>query len=142
MKNRPIGITLIAIISFLAGITALVVGISVVIPGTPLDTLWTLNSSFPADFQLTLAGKVFGIIILFFSPLIMYIGLGLLKGRKWAWWMAVIIFAANGIGDAARIALGGVVEGIFGILIVLGFIYYLTQPEVRAFFEISLERSD
>lgn len=134
MKNRPLGITLIAIILFLAGATAFMVGISALIHGTPLDALWTMNSSFPPGFQLTFAGMAFGVFIIILGLVILYTGWGLLKGHKWAWWMAVIIFSINGISNIARIALGGIIEGIFGILVAAGFVYYLTRPKVKEFF--------
>lgn len=91
---------------------------------------------------MTLIGKLFGVFLLILGVIVLYTRYGLLKGRKWAWWITLIIFAANGIGDATRITLDGVVEGIFGLLIAVGFIYYLTRPDVRAFFEISQNDRD
>jgi hypothetical protein len=140
--KRPVGITIIGVLLFIAGLLGLIIGISAIIPGTPLDTLWSLNPSIPAGFQLTLIGKLFGVFLLILGVIVLYTRYGLLKGRKWAWWITLIIFAANGIGDAARITLDGVFEGIFGLLIAVGFIYYLTRPEVRAFFEISQNDAD
>ena len=49
MKNRPNGIIIIAIIMFLAALIALIIGISIIIPGTPLDVLWTIKNSFLLD---------------------------------------------------------------------------------------------
>ena len=45
----------------------------------------------------------------------------------------VTIFVLNGIGDVARVVLGGF-EGIVGVLIALIILYYLTRPDVKAFF--------
>jgi hypothetical protein len=139
MKNRPKGISIIAIILFFAAVMALIVGISIVFPGTALDVLWTLNSSFSPGFKFTSAGMILGYFLVILSLVILSAGWGLLKGRKWAWWITIIIFAANGIGDVFRIALGGIIEGIVGILIAVGFLFYLTRPGVKAFFEESRE---
>ena len=134
MENRPVGIIVVAIIMFFAAFMALIVGISIIIPGTPLDVLWTLNNSFPSGFQFTFAGMLFGYFLMILCLVGLYTGWGLLRGRKWAWWITVIILAVNAIGNVVRIALGGV-EGIVGILIAAGFLFYLTRPQVKTFFE-------
>jgi hypothetical protein len=139
MKNRPKGIVIIAIIMFLAAVIALIVGISIIIPGTPLDVLWTLKNSFPSGFRSTFIGMLFGIFLLILGLLALFIVWNLVKGRKWAWWITVIILSVQAIGSAARLALGeGVSEGLSDILIALifiYFIYYLTRPGVKAYFE-------
>jgi len=60
---------------------------------------------------------------------------GLIKGMKWAWWIVIIIFAVNGIGDAAAVASGSRIAGISGVIIAVAFLFYLTRPGVRIFFE-------
>lgn len=142
MNNRPVGITIIGALLFAASIIAFIIGISAIIPGTPLDAIWTMNSSLPLGFNHTFDGMIFGYFLIILGLIVFCGGWGFLKGRKWAWWIAVIIFAANAIGDAARIGLGGVIEGILGILIAVGFLYYLTRPGVRTFFENKQEEAD
>jgi len=46
-----------------------------------------------------------------------------------------MIFAANGIGDAVSVALGGGINGISGILLAVVLVFYLTRPGVRNFFK-------
>ena len=139
MKSRPKGITIIGVLLVIVSILAFILGISIIIPGTPLDVLWTLNSSFPLNFKSTFTGLIFGYFLIILSIIALYTRWGFLKGRKWAWWIIVIIFVVNGVGDLVRIILGGVFEGIFGIMIAAGFLYYLTRPGVRAFFETKSE---
>ena len=134
MKNRPKGIIIIAIIMFLAALIALIIGISIIIPGTPLDVLWTIKNSFPSGFRSTFIGMIFGIFLLVLFIIGLITVWGLINGRKWAWWITVIILMVNGIGDVANIALGSI-DGIVGILIAIGFLFYLTRPGVKAFFE-------
>jgi hypothetical protein len=136
MTKRPLGIVIVAIIMFFAAFMALIVGISTIVPGTALDVLWTLNNSVPADFRFTFMGMIFGYFLVILGLIILSAGIGILKGRKWAWWIVVIIFALNGVGDVFRLALGGI-EGIVGILIAAGFLFYLTRPGVKKFFEKS-----
>ena len=135
MVNRPKGVLFVVIVVFMAAVLALIVGISTIIPGTPLDMIWTLKNSFPTGFRSSFTGILFGYFILILGLTMVYAGLGLLKGRKWAWWTIIIIFAVNGIGDAVSLAFGGGIDGISGILIASAFIVYLTRPGVKEFFE-------
>ena len=135
MDKRPKGVIILAIIVFIAAILALIVSISTILPGTPLDIIWTLKNSFPTGFRSTVAGMIFGLFILTLGLIMIYAGSGLLKGKKWAWWTILIIFLANGIGDAISVAYGGGIKGISGILIASAFLFYLTRPNVKKFFQ-------
>jgi hypothetical protein len=133
MENKPKGILILAIVMFFAAFMGFIVFISTFVNGTPLDVIWTLNNSIPQDFKNSLLGKILGIFVLMIGIIVLSAGWGLLKGLKWAWWITVIIFVLNGIGDVLRVVLGGF-EGIAGILIALIILYYLTRPDVKAFF--------
>lgn len=63
---------------------------------TALDILWTLN---PSALELKSISTILGYFLLFIGIITLSAGIGLLKGRKWAWWIVVIIFILNGIGD-------------------------------------------
>jgi len=134
MENRPKGITITAIIFFFLAILSLIIGISIIIPNTPLDVLWTLKNSFPPGFKSTATGIAFGYFLVILGLIVLYTGWGLLKCRKWAWWVAVILLTANGIAGLISLALGNF-EEIIGILIVGGFLFYLTRSRVKRFFE-------
>ncbi|MGB9980026.1 hypothetical protein [Methanobacterium sp.] len=136
MENRPKGILIVSIILFFAAVMALIVAISTFFQGTILDVLWTLNNSFPSGFRSSTVGMIFGIFILILGLVVLSAALGLPKGRKWSWWITVIIFMANGIGDATRLALGSI-EGIAGILIAAVFLFYMTRPKIRTFFKFN-----
>jgi hypothetical protein len=96
--------------------------------------LWTLNKSNPPGFRYTPAGMIFGYFLFILGFVVLSAGWGLLKGLKWAWWITVIIFVANEIGDIVRLALGGI-EGLVGIFIAGRFLYNLTRPGVKHFFK-------
>jgi uncharacterized BrkB/YihY/UPF0761 family membrane protein len=136
MDNRPKGVLIVTIIVFIAAILALIIGISIIIPGTPLDVIWTLKNSFPIGFKSTFIGIIFGYFLLALGLIMLYSAYGLTKGRKWAWWITVIIFTVNGIGYAVSVALGSSgSDGITGILIAVVFLFYLTRPSVKNYFE-------
>ncbi|MGZ4848917.1 MAG: hypothetical protein ACXV7G_11145 [Halobacteriota archaeon] len=134
MKTRPKGISIVAVISFLAALVAVLVAVSILFLGTPLDVIWSLKNSFPAGFKNTSVGMLFGYLLLVLAVVGFCSVYGLVKGLKWAWWIVIVTLAVNGIGDAVSVAQGNI-AGIAGILIAAVFLFYLTRPNVRAFFE-------
>jgi hypothetical protein len=62
-------------------------------------------------------------------------GIGLLRGRKWAWWFAIGLLAINGCGDEVSfIVTRDAVRSASGILICSVFVFLLSHNRVRFFF--------
>ena len=59
---------------------------------------------------------------------------GSFRQRRWAWWLAVVALSTNGLSDVARLATGGIIEGIAGALIAGVLLWWLTRDGVRAQF--------
>jgi hypothetical protein len=59
---------------------------------------------------------------------------GLVKVLMWAWWIVIVTLAVNGIWDAVSVAQGNI-AGIAGVLIAAVFLFYLTRPRVKGFFD-------
>jgi hypothetical protein len=137
METRPKGVIIIAIIVFIAALLALIVGITIFVPGTPLDMIWSVKNSFPAGFRSSISGIFFGYFIVILGLLLISAVWGLLKGMKWAWWVVLVVFLINGIGDVVSVVSGEGLSGISGILIISLFIIYMTRPNVRKYFEIT-----
>ena len=135
MNNRPNGVLIVAIILFFAAFLALIVATTIIFPGTPLDVIWISRNPFPPGFRDATIRMIFG-YFLFVLGLILFCAVyGLTKGMKWAWWIVIIVFAVNGIGDAASVASGGGIAGISGVIIAVAFLFYLTRPGVKRFFQ-------
>ena len=90
-RTRPLGVTILAILTILVGIGLFLLGILVV-----------AVSSF-----LTLLAPVFGLPILAIGVLILVVGIlmivsgsGLLKLRMWAWWLAIISFVLGAVSSS------------------------------------------
>jgi hypothetical protein len=154
-KNRPIGVTIIAILAVIMGILLLISGLALLGAGTffSITSSGTPNNS--DGFQSM--GSFFGIILLVSGAILMMVGIGylvvsygLLKGKGWAWTITVIltiislaiqiisgisnsILAASITNDGSSI-LGGLVGQIIGIAIDIIILYYLYRPHVKAFF--------
>lgn len=130
---RPKTVPVVAAFLFLATVMALVSGVSLLFPGTLLDRLWKFNESAAAAFRPL--GRVAGVPLLALGIATTVAGVGLLRRKSWAWWFAVGLFAANGLGDlAALILTHDRVKGGAGVAVAGGFLFCLTRPKVRRYF--------
>jgi Predicted membrane protein (DUF2127) len=113
-KQRPIGVTIIALLAILGGIAFLVSGLGTLVL-IPLIGIF-LGS---------------GLFILGLAYFLM--AYGLWKGKGWAWTLTLIL---SGIGII--VGIGSIVVGnigsIFHTIINAIIIYYLYRPNVKAFF--------
>ena len=115
-QKRPIGITVIAILSIILGLVGILGGALGV---------------FSSELEV-LAVSFLSLIIGFIS---LPVGYGLLKGKRWAWTLAIgtnllsvilsIAVFASGDSDASSV--------IIGILITALIVGYLMKPNIKAF---------
>ena len=120
-QKRPLGLTIIAILTLIAGVLALfggIIGLGVSTVSSELEGLAFLG----------IIATIIGIITL---PA----GYGLLKGKKWGWTLAIVLNIIS-----VPLALAGVAGGtsdvgsaIFGIAFSVLIIAYLMKPSNKAF---------
>jgi hypothetical protein len=113
-KQRPMGVTIIALLAILGGIAFLVSGLGTLI-------LIPLMGIFIGS----------GLFILGLAYFLM--AYGLWNGKNWAWTLTLIL---SGIGII--VGIGSIIVGnlgsLFHIIINAIVIYYLYRPNVKAFF--------
>jgi hypothetical protein len=131
MKSRPKGILIIGLFLLVAPVILVASAISLLVPGTVLDQMWVVNETGYRQ-MLPFRGFV-GIGFLALGVVIGLAGVGLLNGRKWGWWLTVIVFAVNGMGDAVRFLMGDFLGGSIGLVVVALLLVYLTRPKVKDF---------
>jgi uncharacterized membrane protein HdeD (DUF308 family) len=107
-KQRPLGVTLIAILTAIGGIIFLASGLVLLLVGI-------------------------GIILLALGIAYLVMAYGLWKGREWAWTITLILSAIGIIVAIVSVAAGNV-SAIISIIIQGIVIYYLYRPNVKAFF--------
>lgn len=61
-------------------------------------------------------------------------GFGFLQGIGWSWYLGLIVSILSLIRNIIEAVQGGVTFAIPGIIVALIIIYYLTRPEVKAYF--------
>jgi uncharacterized membrane protein (DUF2068 family) len=130
---RPKAISIIVAFLFAATAIAAVVGVAVLFPGTLLDRLWELNRAGAAAFRAV--GRISGALLLLLGAGTFAAGLGMLRGRRWTWWFAVVLFAIDGVGDVVALAVTGEwARSAVGIAVCCTFLYLLSGSGVRRYF--------
>src|SRR6185369_8958132 len=117
--------------SFFAFATAMcaLAGASLLTPGGPLDWIWRLKPSEHRQLLEMGPGVGFGFVGL--AAVMALASLGSFGRRRWAWPLALAIFAMNALGDAARIPFGAL-EGLAGIVVTAAILWWLARRPVRA----------
>jgi hypothetical protein len=152
-KSRPTGVTIIAILNIIGGITMLLGGITLVaagtiIPSLPPSAFQNGNLTEPKVNLSGISPYFFGGIAIAIGGVIIAIGIasfivayGLLKGMGWAWIVTVVLSIISIALNAISIATGNI-GGIVSIIISAIILYYLYRPHVRAYFGKAPARTD
>ena len=159
-QHRPLGVTIIAILTIISAILILLGGVSLIAVGTlisvipPLDTTSTTTSPNPVSQFFGVISAVVGSVLLTIGIGYLVMFYGLLKGKGWAWTITIILLligiaiqiisnitgavfnASLSISNSNNTSLliSGIAGGIIGIAVNVVIIYYLYRPHVKAFF--------
>jgi len=149
------GVTIIAILNIIGGAFSLIGGIGLItvgiilplvppstfnqpelqgnltagqapIPTPPTDTSMFAQSLFGG------LGIAFGAVLIAIAIVSFIVAYGLLKGRRWAWTVTIILSIISIVWNAITIV--GNPFGIVSIIVSGIIIYYLYRPHVKAFF--------
>jgi hypothetical protein len=143
--NRPAGVTVIAVLCFLATAGCILVGILLMVGGGFIATLISQQGGQGSGAGAGLfagLGAAIGIVVLIFGALYAVVGWGLLKLKEWARIVTIVLAGLGILG--ALLGLVGVFThfavfilfwtavrlAIFGCII-----WYLLQPNVKAAFQ-------
>lgn len=132
MNARPVGIFLIAIFFALATCVLVGVGTALLFPHSALETVWRV---YPARRAMLMPYRSWlGPGFLALAVAMASASVGCFVHRKRGWQLAVAIFAVNGLGDAAQLAMGHLLEGGIGVAAAGAILFYLFRPGVRRAF--------
>ena len=136
IKKRPTGVTVIAILVIIGGILLLLAGIAAVAVGSLFLS------------QITGLGFVIiGSIILAVGIGYLAVSYGLLKGKRWAWTITVVLLFIGIAIDVASIIFGSFAinmnisnslsansGSVASIIISIIILYYLYRPHIKSYF--------
>lgn len=132
-RYRPGSIPVIATFLFAATIIAFITGESLLFPNALLKRMWKFNPQGAALFHSI--GRVSGVFLLALGVGTFFAARGLLRGQRWAWWFAVLLFGIDSGGkvinyflthDALRSATGTIISATF--------LLFLCSQPVRSYF--------
>jgi hypothetical protein len=162
-KSLPTGVTIIAILTVIGGVTMVVGGVLVVLAGAFISSLppsafedafnrgnLTINGNLTSP-AISLSGitpsffggiaNAIGGVLIAIGILSFIVAYGLLKGIGWAWTVTVILSIISIVLNAISIATtGNIIGGIVSIIISGIIIYYLYRPHVKAYFGKGVSR--
>ena len=137
IKKRPTGVTIIAILIIIGGILLLSAGIAGVVVG-----------SLSISQIIGLGFVIIGAIILAVGIGYLVVSYGLLKGKRWAWTITVVLLFIGIAINVVSIIIFGYFTfdtdtssfltsnsgSIAGIIISVIILYYLYRPHVKSYF--------
>jgi|SRR5687768_7526550 len=135
---RPRAVAALTIF-FAAGATiSLIAGISLLRPKSFLEPIWRLN---PRAYEnLARLGLWAGLLLSTISMLCAAAAIGLWRGSRWGYWLAVGLILTNLLGNVINVALGTEPRAIVGVPTAAALLAYLIVSEkVRDFFSKSKE---
>jgi hypothetical protein len=156
-KSRPLGVTIIAILNIIGGVIMLIFGIGVITFSAILPTLPPSafnqtdiqgnltaaqipispppTSDSPMALQSFLGGLgiAFGAVLVAIAIVSFVVAYGLLKGKGWAWTVAIILSIISIVLNVISVAAGNIAS-IISIIISAIILYYLYRPHVKAYF--------
>jgi hypothetical protein len=120
----------LAFLLFVAALVALTCAASLLLPGPVWIPLWNLN---PAGYEVFHRLGWIAVAFLFAMAIISACtASGLVMRRRWAWWIAILLFAANAAGDLLSFTrTNDTIRFGSGIAIASGFVLLLISPSVR-----------
>jgi hypothetical protein len=80
-------------------------------------------------------GRVSGVFLLGLGAGTFFAALGLLRGRRWAWWFGIVLFAIDASGNiVSYFFVHDALRSICGTIISGTFLYFLCRKSVRGYF--------
>jgi hypothetical protein len=128
------GLGVVIVFLGFAALMAAFVGTLLLFPGKLLEWLWRFNPEARSAFQSM--GWLASLLLFIVGAVACGGAVGICLRRKWGWWLAVLLFFANALGDAiSLVVMGRVLQGVSGVVISSLFLVYLMRPSVRRQFD-------
>ena len=119
-KHRPLGVTIIAILTIIGGIGFLASGIAAVVATPFLSDMGGLSAGI-------------GAVLIALGIAYFVMAYGLWKGKGWAWTITLVLsFIGIAFGIASIVT--GNIGAVFHLIINIIVVYYLYKPNVKMFF--------
>jgi hypothetical protein len=131
-ETRPVGITALSIFFLTGAAISFISFVSLLFPESFLEPMWRLN---PRAYQSFASMGEWAIVLLCaVCAACASAGVGLLRGARLGYWLAVILLSINLLGDIVNTLLGTEPRAAVGVPIVLAILAFLRSRRVKSFF--------
>lgn len=130
--TRSFGVALVAALFALGSLAALVSGVSLLMPGGPLEPIWLLNPRAHSGFVALHSWAP--ILLALLTLLCGAAAIGLISGKRWGYRLGIALLLINFTGDLLNGALHIEPRALFGLPVVALLLWYLSSQHVRAYF--------
>lgn len=144
--KRPFGVSALMVLHILGGILFFIFGVTVAIKSSYFSSIMSNSVNGMSIINATTKAAALSAIpsILLITELLftivgvvsIVIGIGMWKGEPWGWWLAMVLYVLDVIFFLFSLTAGISLLGIIFLVIGLLLIYYLTRPEVKAWFKM------
>jgi uncharacterized membrane protein (DUF2068 family) len=135
-SSRPPLVTALSVFFLVGAVMSLTASISLFQLNSFLEPMWRLNIR--AHRNLSSLGLWAIVMLSAVSALCAATALGLWRGSKWGYWLAVGLMMTNLVGDVTNVVLGTEPRAIVGVPIATAILaYLLLSTTVRYFFSTS-----
>ena len=131
-QPRPLGVTLLCVFFAASTLMAATASAALLVPGTNLDIMWKVNPGARDGFVVI--GPPAVMLLQIVAAACALSAVGLWKGARWGYLIALAVLCINWLGDLAHIVLGGDLRTAVGLPIAGGMILYLASGRVRRLF--------
>ena len=135
--TRPAGIIALTLLFLFGTVASFVSFVALVFPGSFLEPIWKLNPRAHEGFATM--GRWAIVLMSVVCVACALTAVGLWRGARWGYWLAVVMLALNLLGDVANVLVGTERKALLGIPIVVVILIYLASRRVRGFFSSSAE---
>lgn len=131
-KTRPKGITALSLFFFFGTCASFLSFVSLLFPGSFLEPMWRLNPRAHEGFSRI---GLWAVVLMFTVCVACTLAaVGLWRGARWGYWLAVALLTINMLGDIANVVLGTEPRAAVGIPITIAILAFLMSKRVRPFF--------
>jgi hypothetical protein len=126
--NRPLGVSVLAVLALAGAVIAIVAG-GFVASGLSTPTL----IAYPYSALTGLLAVVCGILIVVMGIVYVVAGWGMWQGKRWAWTLGVITYGFAVVSSLSEVFFG-VWSGVVSLVVSLYILWYWWRPHVKAYF--------
>jgi uncharacterized membrane protein (DUF2068 family) len=131
-KARPFGVIALVLLFAIGTCASFISAVSLTFPGSFLEPIWSLNPNARAGF--TRIGSAAIVLMIAVCIACTFTAIGLWRGRRWGYWLAVLMLVVNLCGDVVNVITGTEPRALIGIPIVGVIIGYLLRKRTRDHF--------